>query len=1157
MRCGACGTENAAGRRFCDQCGAPFGPACPHCGAMDNRPAARFCGTCGGRLVGAAPASASEVATVRPLAPVAERRLVSVLFADLVGFTPFAEERDPEAVRDTLSSYFDAARSIIEAHGGMVEKFIGDAIMAVWGAPVAREDDAERAVRAALELVPAVRAIEAGLDARVGVLTGEAAVTIGATDQGMVAGDLVNAASRLQATAEPGTVLAGESTVRIVGPIVAFEPVGERVLKGRTTPLPVWRAVRVTSDRAQGSGDLPEPPFVGRDAELRLLKDLVREVGRDRRIRLVSVTGPAGIGKSRLAGELGTYLDGLVETFHWHRGRSPAYGEGIAFWALGEMVRRRAGLAEADDETTTRSRIADMADRFIADEADRRFVEPALLTLLGIGPPPGGRERLFAAWRIFFERIAATGTTILVFEDLHWADPGLLDFIDHLVEWSSDAPILVITLARPELLERRPGWGSDRRGSTAFGLEPLGAPDMRELLAGTVPGLPEPAIERIVERAAGVPLYAVEMVRMLLADGRIERGPAGRYRPVGDLGALAVPDSLRSLIASRLDALEPADRALLQEAAILGQTFTAGSLAEVSGIEEGELSGRLRGLARRDLLDVVADPRSPERGQYVFVQALIREVAYGSMSRRDRRAKHLAAARVFERLDDEELAGALAVHYFAAHEASEPGPEADAVAAEARIALLSAAERAASLGGHDQALLHLDQALGITTAASERAVLLERAAVEGDLAGRYEAAIERATEAVARYREVGDGSGAARAAGVLGAVLMDAHRVSDGAAVLEGAIASLPDDAHEALRADLDARLSRAYFRLRRWNEAVAAADRALVVAERDELEPIIAEALVDKGSALGESGRLREGTALLAAAVDLADECGNVALWLRARNNLSVMLAFDQPDRAYELGETQLDDALRLGLRQQLNWKVSQQALNAILMARGWDDELSRVASALDEVADADRALLLGNSYWIHYLQGRPDPDAAAESLRLTLDPSWLAEGRAEVDGLEAWSSGDLRAAADAFARAARAGSQVSIILLGFSANLACWAGDQARVEVVLRAMNDDPTPGRQGRAQRAAGRAMLDALEGRTEAALAGFRAAIDLSRLMTLDLFVAIFGLTALTALPGSPEVRAWAEEARAILERVDARLILDRLETELAARTAAVP
>ncbi|HLQ48225.1 MAG TPA: adenylate/guanylate cyclase domain-containing protein, partial [Candidatus Dormibacteraeota bacterium] len=342
---------------------------------------------------------------------------MSVLFADLVGFTTLAEGRDPEETRELLTQYFSLAREVIDRYGGTVEKFIGDAVMAVWGAPVAREQDAELAVRAALELVGTVGTLGPSIQARAGVLTGEAAVTIGAVGQGMVAGDLVNTASRLQSAALPGSVLVGETTERAANQAIAFEPVGEQSLKGKAAPVPAWRALRVVAELGgKNRADRLEAPFVGRDDELRLLKDLFHATGRDKRPRLVSVMGPGGIGKSRLAWEFLKYVGGLLDDTYWHSGRSPAYGQGITFWSVGEMVRRRAGLLETDDEATTRQKVADTVARWVRADDERRWVETALLALLGLEQPPsGGRDELFAAWRTFFERIAASGTTVLLF----------------------------------------------------------------------------------------------------------------------------------------------------------------------------------------------------------------------------------------------------------------------------------------------------------------------------------------------------------------------------------------------------------------------------------------------------------------------------------------------------------------------------------------------------------------------------------------------------------------------------------------------------------------------------------------------------------------------------------------------------------------------
>ena len=592
VTCANCGAANDAGRKFCLECGTALASGCPTCGAA-NPAAAKFCGECGTRSArGSRPGPVerqhrdpSEPAAAAA-APVAERRMVTVLFADLVEFTSLAEHRDAEEVRELLSAYFDLARGIVERHGGIVEKFIGDAVMAVWGTPTSHEDDAERAVRAALELVSGVRGLGPTVQARAGVLTGEAAVTIGAVGEGMVAGDMVNTASRLQSVAPEGAVLVGEATMHAASRAIAFEQAADQLLKGKTAPVAAWRALRVVAERGgRGRAEGLEAPFVGRDDELSLLKDLYHATARDRRVRLVSVTGQGGIGKSRLAWEFLKYIDGLVETVYWHEGRSPSYGSGITFWALGEMVRERARLAEGDDEATTRARIAETVAQWLPDERERRWVEAALLALLGVGEaPPGGQDQLFPAWRTFFERIAAAAPVVMVFEDLQWADSGLLAFIDHLAEWSRGVPIYILGLARPEFVEARPDWGAGKRNFTSLALDPLAPDAMRELLAGLVPGLPDDAASRIIARADGVPLYAVEIVRMLVAQGSLELA-GDTYRPVGDLADLAVPDTLHSLIAARLDALEPADRALLQAAAVLGQSFTVDGLAAVASLD--------------------------------------------------------------------------------------------------------------------------------------------------------------------------------------------------------------------------------------------------------------------------------------------------------------------------------------------------------------------------------------------------------------------------------------------------------------------------------------------------------------------------------------------------------------------------------------------
>ena len=1079
---------------------------------------------------------------------------MTVLFVDLVGFTPFAEERDAEQVREMLDRYFTIARLTIERHGGTIEKFIGDAVMAVWGTPTAHEDDAERAVRAALELIEAVRTLGAGIEARAGILTGEAAVTIGAEGQGMVAGDLVNTASRLQSVAQAGTVLVGEATMRAAEAAVGFEPVGAQELKGKSAPVQAFRATRVVANRGGQSRSVSiEAPFVGRDEELRQLKDLLHGSGRDPRVRLVSIVGPAGIGKSRLAWEFEKYVDGLVETIFWHRGRSPTYGEGVTFWALGEMVRRRSELSESDDEATTRTRIGETVAQFVDDAEERSWIEHALLTLLGVEPaPPGGRDALFAAWRMFFERIAAQGTTALVFEDLQWADNGLLDFIEHVLEWSKNLPLLVITLSRPELYERRKGWGN-ARFVTALTLEPLSDAHMRELLAGLAPGLPAPAVATILERADGIPLYAVETVRMLVAAGRLELAD-GVYRLVGELTNLAVTETLRSLIASRLDGLEHADRSLLQDAAVLGQRFTQPALTAVSGIPANDLEPRMRNLVRREFLDVEADPRSPERGQYGFVQGLIREVAYGTLARRDRRSRHLAAARYFEGLGDEELAGALATHYLAAHEASAEGAESDAIAIQARIALRGAAERAAALGAHDQAVAFIEQALAISTDPTERAPLVELAADSANAGAAPELAERYAREAIDIHLAAGDDSDAVRCSALLGRILIDAGRLEDAIAAMEAALSRRGGKSDDGVTAVLLATLSRAYMRSDRRVPAIEVADRALTVAERDNLDAVVAEAFNNKGAALSGLGRRREARVLNEAAVALADRLGLTELALRARNNLSVAVFDDDPRLGLQITLDSVELGRRLGQRSIVYWQSGTAAMYMHEIGEDWDGALAHLDETLSEDVPAhDRTRALSIRAII--LTER-DEDARA-ALDEAINAA-AAHPEPQVTAGIAWARAQAALNGDRFDEVAQWSELVFEVWADFArftlpiairANLAGNRRDEfERIAGRLEAMSSGDGFDMATREWVAACRA---ALNGQTAQAVAGFQAAKDTYRALGFRLYEGLAIVDALRLLPDQPEVRRWEPDARAIFERLKAGALLHKLDDAVAA------
>ena len=956
VTCGTCGTENDPSAKFCNQCGTKLAATCAVCGTT-NLPTARFCSQCGSPMeTVAAQAEPSAPADGEPAEAtgVAERRLVTVLFADLVGFTTLSEDRDPEDTRELLSSYFEIARGVVDHHGGTVEKFIGDAVMAVWGAPVAHEDDAERAVRAALELVAAVGGINTGdgpLKARAGLLTGEAAVTIGARGQGMVAGDLVNTASRLQSVAEPGSVLVGEATYRAASTAVSFESAGTFELKGKAEPMPAWRAIAVVARRGGEKRTAAlEPPFVGREDELRQIKDLFEATSRERKPRLVSVIGQAGIGKSRLAWEFEKYLDGVVEEVYWHEGRSPAYGEGISYWALAEMVRRRAGIAETDEPAAVRDKLAGTLETFVTDAAERRWVEPRLAGLLGVAElPPEGREELFAAWRTFFERTADKAPSVLVFADLHWADQGLLDFIEYLLAWSRSSPLFVLVLARPELLERRLDWGSQVRSVTRINLEPLSGDEMTRLLEGTLPGLDASAVQRIVQRAEGIPLYAVETARMLLDTGAVAESD-GRYAVVGDISRLAVAETLHALIAARLDATAPEERTLLQDAAVLGQSFAVHALVAVSGVDTAQLERLLDRLVRRQLLIQDTDPRSPERGSYRFIQSLVREVAYQTLAKPDRRARHLAAARYFETLDDDELAGVLATHYLEAHRASRQGPEADALAAQARVALSGAAERAAALHSHQQAVAYLEQAMSVTEGPAEKASLHLRAAESGEYAADLSGAMDHARAAAVLFRTVDDKQGALSATTWLGRHEINYHWERRAIETLQQAIAEAEPLGDVPELASTLAELSRALMLSEQPHQAVEVADQALAVAGRHDLLQPTLEALINRGSALANIRRRYEAEAVLRGAIALADRHGLVAPALRARNNLaSTRFSDDVGEVARLYGEAR-ELAARYGHRPFL-YQFTFQLADQSFRAGDWDHVLTEI----DEIEEAE----------------------------------------------------------------------------------------------------------------------------------------------------------------------------------------------------------
>jgi predicted ATPase/class 3 adenylate cyclase len=1148
VTCAACGAENRAGRKFCSNCGAALARACPACGAA-NDPDDRFCGQCGAAL---------EPGARAPAAAEAERRLVSVLFGDLVGFTPLSEDRDPEAVRELLSNYFDTARRVIERYGGTVEKFIGDAVMAVWGTPVAREDDAERAVRSGLELVEIIAALGEGLAMRVGIVTGEAAVTVGAEGQGMVAGDLVNTASRVQSAADAGTVLVGERTRRASEAAIAYEDAGEHTLKGKSEPVPLWRAVRViASRRGEGRATGLEAPFVGREGELRLIKDLFHAASDERKARLVSLIGIAGIGKTRLSAEFERYIDGLVGDVYWHRGRCLAYGEGVAYWALAEMVRMRAGIAEQEAPEDATAKLRETLEQHVADPDERAWVEPRLAPLLGLSDGAStDREDLFAAWRLFFERLAEANPTVLVFEDLQWADTALLDFVDYLLDWSRNHPLFVLALARPELSDRHPGWGTTKRDFTSISLEPLSDDAMDALLEGLVPDLPAELRAQIRERAEGVPLYAVETVRMLIDRGLLE----------GEIESLEVPETLHALIAARLDDLGSTERRVIEDASVLGKSFTKDGLAALTGMDAQDLEPILATLVRKDLLTLQADPRSPERGNYSFLQALVQRIAHDTLSRKEQKARHLAAARYFEEswgTEDAEIVEVTAAHYLDAYRADPEAPDAAEIRAAAREALVRAARRAASVAATEQAQGYFEQAADLAEEPTLRAELLEQAGVMAENSGRPAVGAKLFEEAISLFTGQGLPHAAARVEAKLASVLWDEGQIDTAAERMARSFEILRGDEPDEDLAALAAQLARIRWFTGNAEAAAEPLEFALEIAESLYMPAVLSEALNTKNLLLMQKGRRQEAEALLRHSLRLAQDHGIQASAFRAQFNLSYHInGEDRYEEALEIDREALEQAQRRGDRGWA-WAFLGHLRQGNYLLGNWD-ELDLTDEELGEMLEAGtRARLDLLAIYPHVCLNTGRLDRLQWLLERLPEPSAEIQDTAAHALAHAAHARAENRLADALAKANDVlGMQVELgfehpmfrLALVDALETAWELGDLEsvgrRLEEFRRRRPADQLPFGVGQARRF--EALLAARAGEDERASQKFRAAAEMLREISARFYLAVALLEHgewLVESGHGDDAAPLLEEAREIFERLGAVPWLERLGAEV--------
>jgi tetratricopeptide (TPR) repeat protein len=1029
-------------------------------------------------------------------------------------------------------------------------------------------------VRAGLDLVGAVAELGAengvpGLAARCGVVTGEVAVTLGAAHEGMVAGDAVNTAARVQAAAEAGQVLVDEATHRLTANSVGYAEAGEHLLKGKAEPKKLWRATRVVS--ALGGAqrvDGLEGPLVGRDAELRAVKELFH-ASADRRVpRLVVVSGAAGVGKSRLGWEFEKYLDGLVEDVWWHRGRCLSYGEGVAFWALAQIVRQRLSIAEDDPAAVAAGKLSEGVDRHVLDPAERDYISMRLGRLLGVsvagddgGPLP--RAELFAGWRLFFERLAGTGPVVLLVEDAQYADAGLLDFLDHLTDWARDLPVYVLALARPELGEIRPGFGTGRNRIT-LALDRVDPASMETLVEALVPGMPGPARAKVTGQAQGIPLFAVETVRSLI-DREVIQPIDGVYQLVGDIGQLEVPDTLHALLAARLDALDPGLRRLVADAAVLGTGFTVEALAAVSGQDEAVVRAAVEDLVRREVLSVSADPLSPERGSYWFAQEMLRQVAYDTLSRHDRKARHLKVAAHLRTAfpgDGEEVADVIARHYLDALHAIPEASDVGQLRGQAIAALTRAAERAERTGAPALAAASYAAAAQLTQTDAVHgqeaaAALWEQAADSALTSADFAAAVQHADHARDLYLRRSDSRPAARAQAIAGQALRNWGHHAQAREQLTAAVAVLRDDPDpDTVRA----------------LEGLAALE---VFAGSPDADRLTTEALT-LGQALGAgagqltglftargiyhglAGRHPQAIAYFREAAGLATQAGdNVRLGV-VLLNLSEALAFTDPAAAADAAGTAAGHLRRAGARNHLSFAITNLA-HALLLLGDWDTAERELSQALDSGGLAGIDYLPCYLGWLAALRGDADTAETMLGALRDLQSSEDPQDKAKISIAEAFTAAARRQPGGALRHARATLSHVDA--LGISHECLCWAwplaaraahdlDDTAAIGELLTLL-DSYQPGHLApmlRAERDLARARLADHRGDPDAA-ALFAAAIAGLREHGTPYHLA-HGLLDhaqhLSRRGAADAAGAVAEEAREIAHRLRCQPLLDRAE-----------
>ncbi len=932
--------------------------------------------------------------TALRLASVAkERKTVSVLFADLVGFTASSDQADPEDVEARLRPYHARVKKEIERYGGTVEKFVGDAVMAVFGAPVAHEDDAERAVRAALRVHQAIAELneenpDLGLAARAAVNTGEAVVALEASPErgeSIVAGDVVNTASRLQQEAPVGGVVVGEATYRSTRDAVEYQELPAVELKGKAERVPIWQARAVRSRYGTDLDLRPQHAFIGRTVELMLLQQTyLRAVG-EPSVQLVTVTGEPGVGKSRMVREFFSFIDDRPELVRWRQGRCLPYGEGITFWALGEIVKAQVGILESDSLKDAAAKVEEAVGSLIEEGADRDWVRSRLAPLVGAGATgdagPADRTESFTAWRRFLEAMAAAGPLVLVFEDLHWADPALIEFVDHLIDWSSGLPILVLCTARPELFERHGDWGGGKRNSTTISLAPLSTEDSARLISSLLSEavLPAETQAALLERAGGNPLYAEEFVRMLTDRGILRR--QGRAVTIADPGGIPVPESVQALIAARLDTLPAERKSLLHDAAVVGKVFWSGTVSALGAVDEPEVVEGLHELARKELVRPARASSVQDQAEFSFWHALVRDVAYGQIPRAERARKHRAVAAWIEELAGDRVtdhAELLAHHFGQALElALASGQEAQGLEEGTRRFLVMAGDRAMQLDTERARTLYRQALELVPPGHRDHAELLARVAHASELMGEMvEARSEQALEAA---RALGEPLRIGAIMDELAYILSQLGNTAEAEKLENEAIALLEREPPGPELTQAYVRRAGRYMLLSLSERTLEWTDRALPLAERFGLDHHVARLRQYRGMARWGLGDLGGGDDLRDA-LRFALEIGAAFETGTAYTNLADFVWFAEgPAQGLELQREGFEFSERRG-NMRAAWWIRAESTWLLYDVGAWDEALANAdrVIAWDQQQGGSNITDLVTPYRARVLVHRGDVPAA-----------------------------------------------------------------------------------------------------------------------------------------------------------------------------------